>query len=100
MFSFLQGGESGLTTRFLLSLGVSHFLETISSDALQTYGQTYGTPGASAKSSLRLYLPTLELGQQPYPGKDLRHGGRQGEAVGNIMIPSCPKLELEPPPLQ
>jgi hypothetical protein len=30
------------------------------------------TAGAGATYGLRLYLPTLDLGQQPYPGKDLR----------------------------
>ena len=63
-----------------------------------------GNPGVTAGTrdtyGLRLYLPTMDLGQQPHPGKDLRHGGRQGEAVGTSMIATRTTLELEPSPLQ
>jgi len=49
-----------------------------------------GNPGVTAvavgENALRLYLLTMDLGQQPHPGKNLRHAGRQGEAVGDIMI--------------
>ncbi len=57
------------------------------------------TSGAHGKYGLGLYLPTMDLGQQPHPGKNLRQTGRQGEAVGDIMIATRTTLELEPSPL-
>ncbi len=35
---------------------------------------------------LQLYLPTLDLAQQPHPGEDLRQGEGQGEVVGDVVI--------------
>src|SRR5215472_7656112 len=55
---------------------------------------------AVGKSSLRLYLPTLDPAQKPHPGKHLRHGERQGEEVGDIVITTWTKFLFETPPLQ
>src|SRR6266699_2849730 len=55
---------------------------------------------AVGKSSLRLFLPTLDPAQQPHPGKHLRQGERQGEDVGNIVITTWTKFLFETPPLQ
>src|SRR5215469_12200335 len=61
-------------------------------------------PGATGhavgKSSLRLSLPTLDPAQQPHPGEHLRQGTGQGEVVRDIVIAPCPKLKLQPSPLQ
>src|SRR5215469_10718277 len=58
------------------------------------------TAGAVGENALRQYLLTMDLGQQPHPGKHLRQADRQGEAVGDIMIATRATLELEPSALQ
>jgi hypothetical protein len=50
------------------------------------------TGHAVGKSSLRLYLPTLDPAHQPHPGEHLRQGEGQGEVVGDIVIATCTKL--------
>ena len=58
------------------------------------------TGHAVGKSSLRLYLPTLDLAHQPHPGQDLRHGAGQGEVVRDIVIAACATLLFQTPPFQ
>jgi hypothetical protein len=50
------------------------------------FGNLGETVVAVRENALRPYLPTMDLGQQPHPGKNLRQAGRQGEEVGDIMI--------------
>ena len=87
----VQVGKAGIQVRQMLT----GFIRSC-----KPRGNLSVTAVAVGENALRLYLPTMDLGQQPHPGKNLRQTGRQREAVGDIMIPTRTTLELEPSALQ
>jgi hypothetical protein len=80
--------------------GAAIFAQDVSYARCEPRCTFHMTGSVADRYDLWLQFPTPYPGKQPHPSEDLRHRRRQDYAVGDIMISTWTKLELEPSPLQ